>query len=187
MHVPKFAMSRFPVTRIQYWLAVQCCVVPPHPEFQDEPDYVARDLPVTDVTFAQARAFAKWVGGDLPTVTQWEYVAMNGNEKRLFPWGADLEKGKIPPSHALAEERSSGPLPVGSWPAGRSAHGVEDLCGNVFEWCLETGDDKPVPAGVIKGGSYFSPTADCKNGVSQTLDPLQGYPFVGFRVVWPVP
>ena len=69
-----------------------------------------------------------------------------------------------------------GPMPVGSFPLGRSAYGVDDLIGNVSEWCNDwyafnyyadaperdpRGTDTFFPAvdaqKVIRGDSYRGP------------------------------
>ncbi len=36
-----------------------------------------KDLPVNCITWQEARSFAKWIGGDLPTQAQWEYAAVS--------------------------------------------------------------------------------------------------------------
>src|SRR6185436_2995802 len=49
------------------------------------------DFPITCITYASARAFCRWLGGDLPTEVQWEYVAMDAGRpfQTPFPWGGD--------------------------------------------------------------------------------------------------
>jgi serine/threonine-protein kinase len=46
----------------------------------------APDLPVVNVTVAQARAFAKWKGKRLPTQQEWERTA-RGIDGDRYPWG----------------------------------------------------------------------------------------------------
>lgn len=47
--------------------------------------------PVTNVSLADAQAYARWVGKRLPTIEEFE-AATRGHEGRLFPWGDDPEK-----------------------------------------------------------------------------------------------
>ncbi|MEQ1949215.1 MAG: protein kinase, partial [Bryobacteraceae bacterium] len=46
----------------------------------------AADLPIVNITIAQARAFAKWKGKRLPTQTEWERAGRGADGNR-FPWG----------------------------------------------------------------------------------------------------
>jgi eukaryotic-like serine/threonine-protein kinase len=78
----------------------------------------AADLPVVNVTVAQARAFAQWKGKRLPTQIEWERAArgMDGNR---YPWGkaedstmANLRDNATLAAHALMPVRSFKPLPA---------------------------------------------------------------------------
>jgi ergothioneine biosynthesis protein EgtB len=93
-------------------------------------DQVA-DWPVY-VSWAEARAYAKWKGGALPTEAEL-HRAMYGTPDggtRAYPWG-DTAPG---PEHANLGFHHWAPTPVGAHPAGASAWGVLDLVGNGWEW-----------------------------------------------------
>ena len=93
------------------------------------------DFPVEGVTWDQADAFCKWAGKRLPSEAEWE-IAARGKEGSLYPWGNDERVVVLPDSKTYA---------VGTIPANRSAFGVFDMAGNVWEW---VGDPyAPVPAG----------------------------------------
>lgn len=89
--------------------------------------------PVMHVSYWEAEAFAAFSGGRLPTEAEWEKAAAWGPEAtapRSYPWG------ETRPSRSLAniDHQAWSPAPVGSYPAGASAYGVEQLLGDVYEW-----------------------------------------------------
>ena len=47
--------------------------------------------PVCHISWYEAKAVAKWLGGRLPTEAEWEYVATN-NGKTKLPWGNIMNK-----------------------------------------------------------------------------------------------
>ena len=84
------------------------------------------------VTHAEAEAYARWKGLRLPTEAEFHraaYGTPNGVE-RPHPWG-DAEPDE---TRGNFDFRDWDPVPVGSYPAGASAWGVEDLVGNGWEW-----------------------------------------------------
>jgi ergothioneine biosynthesis protein EgtB len=89
------------------------------------------DWPVY-VSWAEASAYARWKGLDLPTEAEFHraaYGAPDGSERR-YPWG----NGAPGPEHGSFDFRHWAPTPVGSHPAGASAWGVLELVGNGWEW-----------------------------------------------------
>lgn len=85
------------------------------------------DVPRVCITWFEAEAYAKWRGGQLPTEAQWEFAA-RGPESRLYPWGNEWDETKSNLSGSI------GLKPVGTYPAGASWVGAQDMAGNAMEW-----------------------------------------------------
>ena len=85
------------------------------------------DEPRVCVTWYEAEAYARWRDGRLPTEAEWEYAA-RGPKSLIYPWGNIFDGSKA----NLVD--SSGPAPVGSYPAGASWVGAQDMAGNAMEW-----------------------------------------------------
>jgi formylglycine-generating enzyme required for sulfatase activity len=84
------------------------------------------------VSHAEASAYARWVGKQLPTEEQWHraaYATPDGSE-RFYPWG------RYAPDSSLGNFNLAhwDPTPVNAHPLGQSAFGVQGLLGNGWEW-----------------------------------------------------
>lgn len=110
------------------------------------------ELPALGVTGWGALAYARWVGGDLPLLREWQKAA-GGVEGRIFPWGSEQ------PTASHANYRRFGPdmpMPVKSYPAGASPFGCFDMAGNVYERVYSSRGGG-TSAAMIRGGSWASP------------------------------
>jgi len=123
----------------------------------------ADNLPVTDVTWEDATAYATWIGKRLPTEVEWEFAA-RGPEGRLYPWGDAFQPEAANISAKAGEKKQF--APVGQYAGGSSIFGALDMAGNAWEWTAS--DFAAYPGGkvdarpgyrnlkVIRGGSYES-------------------------------
>jgi len=84
------------------------------------------------VSYAEASAYAKWVGRRLPTEAEFQRAAYGSptHGARQYPWGDEAPTS----AHGVFDFTSWEPQPVGTHPAGQSAWGVHDLVGNGWEW-----------------------------------------------------
>lgn len=202
-----FAIERAPVTNEQYaaYLRATGHEAPPKIDGANQ----GSNHPVVGVSWSEARAYAKWKGGCLPSEAQWEYAATSSldasetpvpvHAKPVYPWGDDAPTSVYANIDAVRE----GTTPVGTYPAGRSTFGLDDLCGNVWEWCEDVWSEsyyrslptKPTEADPIctgtseertlRGGAYdsFAFQGRCafrKSAVKDTRDIN-----IGFRLVYP--
>lgn len=104
------------------------------------------DLPVVYVDLDDARAYARWAGKRLPTEEEW-HLAAQGTDGRKWPWGNEFDPAKC--------NDSGGPVPVRSYPEGRSPCGCYNMAGNVWEWTESERNDGHTRFVMVRGGSYF--------------------------------
>jgi formylglycine-generating enzyme required for sulfatase activity/serine/threonine protein kinase len=164
--VGPFAIDRTEVTNAEYADFVkETGHAPPPGGWKGQgPGPGTERLPVTNVTYEDAREFAAWrsrrdgVTYRLPTEEEWEFAARGGDSSRLYPWGAEWSQG-------YANLAGAGVAPVGSFPLGRTPQGLDDMIGNVWEWTsseasMYKGNDRTLLKDedrgklVIRGGAY---------------------------------
>jgi formylglycine-generating enzyme required for sulfatase activity len=119
--------------------------------------------PRVKVMWYEAEAYARWRGGRLPTEAEWEWAA-RGPDSRRYPWGDAFDWRRANTNH----QDCRCTVPVGTYPAGRSWVGAEDMAGNVAEWVADGYDPRAYRAAIrfdpfvapngplrlLKGGSW---------------------------------
>ncbi len=133
--VKSFALAKTPVTQKQYaaCVAAGACT----PVTQCGSDIKGDDLPVTCVDWNQAAAFAKWVGGRLPSDSEWEYAARSAGASSKYPWGTN--QTALRPVCASEQEKTK--------------QGLCDMPGKVWEWVQDW--SHPSYVGAPKDGSAW--------------------------------
>jgi tRNA A-37 threonylcarbamoyl transferase component Bud32 len=105
---------------------------------------VENDLPIEDVSWYEAAAFAVWRRQALPTKDEWEMAAFGDRPRHDYPWGDEWkDQAEFRNIKAVAVEVDTGGR---SWRAG-----VHHLAGNVAEWLAAAPNAVEAQ---LAGGSY---------------------------------
>ncbi|MGV9801342.1 ergothioneine biosynthesis protein EgtB [Mycobacterium sp. NPDC003449] len=162
---------------------------------------IPADEPVQHICYFEAEAYAAWAGARLPTEIEWEKACAwdpVAGVRRRFPWG-DSE-----PTDTLANlgGEARRPAPVGAYPAGASAYGVEQMLGDVWEWT--SSPLRPWPGftpmvyerytapffdgdyRVLRGGSWAVAAGILRPSFRNWDHPIRRQIFSGVRLAWDV-
>ncbi len=204
--LPGYYMDQFEVTNEQYARFIRASGYPA-PSHWQEGIYSrgAERLPVVNISYEDAAAYAAWAGKRLPTEEEWERAA-KGPLGFRYPYGDHFDP-------LLANVRGEGVLPVGTFAPFQKKEAFSpmdqpfklfDLSGNVAEWTatiysktversrLSNRKSYLVPPNgkhlrVIRGGSYKS-SAQTATTVYRSFRLESDYANdVGFRCVWQPP
>ncbi len=200
-----FLISRFETTVAQFDAFVQAT------QFQVEATTLSGppDQPVTNVTWPEALAYARWLEQQLrvsqqtpariqqmlnsgasvtlPSEAEWEKAA-RGTDGRVFPWGTQS-------STEFANFDSNAVRPVGAVSCPECAHGLSDMSGNVWELTRSPYQEYPYDPSddssnlsddalwVMRGGSFSDAINNIRTAVRGGVDPGVRNNTIGFRLV----
>jgi non-specific serine/threonine protein kinase len=139
----------------------------------DDPD--SGSLPISNISVAQARAYASWLSSAsgyvyrLPTDAEWMHAAQAGGS-----WSQASDSNCIPPSAGGGDDNAGAPISA----RGRESNpwGLVNMTGNVWEWVTSGGGV------MVRGGSFTSYWSDCTVNARRD-DSGAAQKDVGFRIL----
>ena len=150
-----------------------------------KPDAQRATFPVDNVSWIDAAAYCRNIGGRLPTEAEWEYAARGGSN---LPRYGDLDQvawytgNSTKTTHPVRQKQPNG-------------YGLYDMLGNVSEWTADWFGTDPTgavsdPKGpitgqkrVLRGGSFGDVSGTVRTSLRGWDDPLARYDNYGFRCV----
>jgi len=151
--------------------------------------------PVCHVSFYEADAYSNWAGKRLPTEAEWEKACCWDEQKQtktVFPWGNEEPKesqANLLESHLWAQTE------IGTFPAGKSSAGCQQMIGDVWEWTSseftgypgfktrfdEYNDKWFTNQKVLRGGSFGTPKMSIRGSYRNFFRLDERWLFSGFR------
>jgi formylglycine-generating enzyme required for sulfatase activity len=212
-----FFMSQTPITQAQWRVVAQWQELPGEHwgrELKAEPSAMggpdADQKPVETVSWHDAMEFCHRLSQrtgryyTLPSEAQWEYACRAGTTtpfhfgETITPDLANYDANYTYANGPKGEYRKQ-TTPVGLFPA--NAWGLQDMHGNVWEWCLDqwhesyagapsdgsawvdSEDEKSGVKRLRRGGSWLNDPRICRSASRPLFGPVVADDLIGFRVV----
>ncbi|AEJ03037.1 Sulphatase-modifying factor protein [Nitrosomonas sp. Is79A3] len=200
--VPRFRLARYPVTWAQYrafldaadgycnpaWWEGQ-----PREEKPGQQLWSFDNYPAINVSWYDAVAYCRWLRVKLqlpirlPTEWEWQWAAL-GNTQQNYPWGEWNGQRANSDESGIGRTVAVGLYPLGRRPP-REDVLVDDMAGNVWEWCLyehavqENCQLSGSEACVLRGGCWLDSPDGVRASVRDGTHPGNRNFNIGFRVL----
>lgn len=204
--LPEFFISRYTVTNAQFqafiddngfeneqwWAGLSV-----HEQASGDLRWDFDNYPRVRVSWFAAVAFCRWLSDKvgyeirLPTEMEWEKAARGVNGS-IYPWGPSYIAGHSNINEAISGISSTNlrePCAVGMYPHARSPFGVDDMIGNVWEWCLNDFSDptnthfEGTQKRALRGGAWSSDRLFAHTVRRRGELPTTQFNDIGFRIV----
>jgi formylglycine-generating enzyme required for sulfatase activity len=192
VRVPDFYMGRYPVTNEEYGRYLAENKGKAEPKVWRDRKYNQPRQPVVDVSWEDAKQYARWAGLQLPSEAQWEYACRVGSETRYYGGNTEADLCRV---GWYKENSDHKPHPVGE--KDPNDFGLYDMHGNVWEWSEDDwhSDFKGAPNDgsawideprstfrVLRGGSWYHDAESCQTSIRGSHGPVLRFSYVGFRL-----
>ena len=174
------------------------------PDFWGDLRFTNPLQPVIGLSVFETEAYCRWlslqVGGRafrLPTEAEWQ-VASGCIDRMNWPWSLATDEDPDPYTRMnFFETKARRTTPVAVFPAGRSALGLYDLSGQVFEWMANAWQPAPDATSLqaladprdvatlraVRGGSWSNDTDYCLPAFAFWYFPDDRSDLLGFRLL----
>ena len=191
-----FALSKHEVTFAEYGRFAEATgrAPPRRPR-----GWVGGDLPVVNVSWDDAAAYAEWLSTEtgrlyrLPSEAEWEYAARAGTQTS-YSWGDAVGAERANCSGCGSQWDNQRPAPVASFEA--NPWGLHDLHGNVEEWVLDCHNDDHLGAPsdgsarmdgdcthrILRGGAWSSSPTTIRVAAREWDNAAMRNSIIGFRL-----
>jgi len=199
-----YGIDRMEVSHARYRRCVSAGQCLPAGVSADDTRVGLPNMPVAGVAYSDAERYCEFVGGRLPTESEWERAAAGSSGARRFPWGRQYNERLANHGDDGRPDATDGyryAAPVDAFVAGRSVDGLLNMAGNVWEWTQDrfelegyAGGTSVNPPGsssggerVVRGGSWRSDAYSLR--VTHRVPVGEGarFPDLGFRCAYDVP
>jgi formylglycine-generating enzyme required for sulfatase activity len=191
-----FYLGKYPVTNEEYARFLAANPDVKEPELWSDRRSNGPRQPVVGVSWDEAKHFAEWAGGRLPSEAEWEYAARGGTTTRYW-WGDEFETKRVNCEDSGSEWSGNRTSPVDAFPP--NPWGLHDTAGNVLEWVAdcwhENYEAAPEDAApwlqsgggdcgrrVLRGGSWLDGPWDVRSASRSRFTPDSRDYGVGFRL-----
>lgn len=167
VRVGRFEMSSYETPNGAYARCVEAKACRPPAVKADLTDSGKRFHPVVWVSWKDADAFCRWIGGRLPTEAEWDAAAASPRKAGAPDSGNASGQDGV--------DRWNGIAPVASMQPNQ--FGIYDLAGNAREWVA--GDEGGLR--ILRGGAWDQPRDQVRTSTREVVPANARTPAVGFR------